>query len=354
MIENFDVKNEEKNLILSDRESSGISSGTGGSFFEEEDQNLMENKELYNRQNIINGSVSFINKFEFMKNSNFFYNFYINNISLILIMNIVSLIFFIFIVILKLILQFLIYQISLSTKFMSFIIIFFIPFIISTLIKTIFLYKENKNKDKDYENRDLMRLLIQKWNIYFSISLFLISLNFIIRIIVFDILNYNYKIILIINISIIIIPLIIIGIIYYFTKSNKNILIFNYFDKISFQYSISVLFSFLIINFVEQFNNLIYINSVYCFLLTCISLLFMVYYSDILFSFLILIYQMGGIKKISFYTMNFHLFCTLLNLGFTIFMSIKNVRNGALCSNDENNYILINEQIKDISEDTNE
>ena len=80
----------------------------------------------------------------------------------------------------------------------------------------------------------------------------------------------------------------------------------------------------------------------------------MVYYSDILFSFLILIYQMGGIKKISFYTMNFHLFCTLLNLGFTIFMSIKNVRNGALCSNDENNYILINEQIKYISEYTNE
>ena len=47
---------------------------------------LIENKELYNKHNILNGSISFINKFEFMKNSNFIYKFYISNTSLILIL----------------------------------------------------------------------------------------------------------------------------------------------------------------------------------------------------------------------------------------------------------------------------
>jgi hypothetical protein len=354
MQENFGMNIEGKDLILSDRESSDVSSGTAGSFFDEEDQNLIENKELYNKQNMINGSVSFVNKFEFMKNSNCYFNFYINNTTLILIMNIISLIFFLFIIILKLIIIFYIHPISLSNQFMIYIIILFAPFLILTLLKTIWLYKEYKNNNKESENKDLIRLLIQKWNIYYSISLILLSINFMLKIIILDILKYYYKMILILDISMILIPLIILGIIYYFTKSNKNILIINYTDIVSFPLSISVLFSFAIINFVDQFNNLIYISTFYCFLLTCISLLLLVYYNDILFSFLILIYQMGGIKKISFYSMNFHLFCTLMNLGFTIFMFIKNVRNGILFTNDENNYKLIEEKIEIISEDLNE
>ena len=39
--------------------------------------------------------------------------------------------------------------------------------------------------------------------------------------------------------------------------------------------------------------------------------------------------------------MNFHLFCTLINLGFIFFMFIKNIRKGSLFSNDDNNYSLI-------------
>lgn len=63
---------------------------------------------------------------------------------------------------------------------------------------------------------------------------------------------------------------------------------------------------------------------------------------------------MGGIKEISFYNMNFHLFCTLINFGFIIFMSIKNIRKGFLCSNDENSYSLIDEQFHYATEETNE
>ena len=59
---------------------------------------------------------------------------------------------------------------------------------------------------------------------------------------------------------------------------------------------------------------------------------------------------MGRIKNISFYNMNFHLFYTLINLGFIIFMCIKNIRKGFLFSNDENNYILIDEQFKYVIE----
>ena len=92
-------------------------------------------------------------------------------------------------------------------------------------------------------------------------------------------------------------------------------------------------------------NNLIFNSSLYCFILLCISLLLMVYFNDILFSFFIFIYQIGGINEISFYNMNFHLFCTLINLGFIIFVSIKNIRKGSLFSTDDNNnYLLIDDE----------
>lgn len=347
MKENF--KNDERNnLLLSDKEpSSDLSSGTEGSFFNEEDINLIENKKIYTKKNIINGSISFVNKFEFMKKNNLFYNFYINDIDTILLMNIISLIFFLFILFFKLI--FFLRSIIISNSIISIIIILFLLF---TLTKIIYLYKDSKNNEKENENKDLMRLLIQKWNIYYSISLFLISLNFILKLILIDKLNFHYTIIIIIEILIILLSLIILGIIYYFTKSSdNNILIIQIVDKISFPYSISILLSYVIINFVDQLNNLIYNSSIYCFLLSCLSLLLMVYYNDILFSFLVLIYQIGGIKHISLYNMNFHLFSTLINSGFIFFMLIKNLRKGFLFSKDDNNYTLIDEQFQNTSEE---
>ena len=356
MIENIEQQDEE--AIFSDKElSNDAYSGTVGSFFEEEDQNLIEKKELNKKENIINGSISFINKFEFMKNSNFIYKLYTNNISLILIMNIISLIFFLLIIVIKLILFFFFSSTILSNKFMLYIVALFIPFLFSTLVKIILLYKDYKNNDNESENKDLMILLIQKWNIYYSISLFLLSLSIILKFLIIYIFNYNYhyKLLLMIDLLIIILSLIILGIIYHFTKSSKNnILIIKTIDIISFPLSISVLLSFVIINFVDEFNHFIYISGIYCFLLSCLSLLLMVYYNDILFSFLVLIYQMGGIKNISFYNMNFHLFCTLINLGFIIFMCIKNLRKGFLFSNEENNYKLIDEQFKYAIEETND
>ena len=355
MIENTEFPKNE-NSLYSDKELSNDEySGTQGSFFEEEDQNLIENKELYNKKNIINGSISFINKFEFMKNSNLIFKFYINNISLILRMNIISLIFFLFIIGIKIILILFFGSNIISNKYMLYIIALFIPFLLATLIKIILLYKDYKNNDNENENKDIMRLLIQKWNIYYSISLILLSLNIILKFIIINIFNYHSKILLIIDLFIIILSSIILGIIYHFTKSSKNnILIIRTIDIISFPLSISVLLSFVIITFVDEFNNLIYISSIFCFLLSCLSVILMVYYNDILFSFLILIYQMGGIKNISFYNMNFHLFCTLFNLVFIIFMTIKNIRKGFLFSNEENNYKLIDEQFHHIIEETND
>ena len=347
MKENF--KNDERNnLLLSDKEpSSDLSSGTEGSFFNEEDINLIENKKIYTKKNIINGSISFVNKFEFMKKNNLFYNFYINDIDTILLMNIISLIFFLFILFFKLI--FFLRSIIISNSIISIIIILFLLF---TLTKIIYLYKDSKNNEKENENKDLMRLLIQKWNIYYSIILFLIFLNFILKLILIDKLNFHYTIIIIIEILIILLSLIILGIIYYFTKSSdNNILIIQIVDKISFPYSISILLSYVIINFVDQLNNLIYNSSIYCFLLSCLSLLLMVYYNDILFSILVLIYQIGGIKQISLYNMNFHLFSTLINSGFIFFMLIKNLRKGFLFSKDDNNYTLIDEQFQNTSEE---
>ena len=341
--------------ILPERESSSdVSSGTDGSFFDQEDVNLIENKELDNRRNIINGSLSFINKFEFMKKTNLFYNLYVNNISLVLIINIISLLILLIIIFVKSVYQFLSIR-NLSDYFMLAIIASLIPFLASTLSKMILLYNDYKNNDKENENRDLMRLLIQKWNIYYSISLFLLSLNSILKLIVIDRYNYRHKIFLIIVVLIILLSLIILGIIYYFTKSSdNNILIINLMDKISFPLSISILLSFEIINFVEQFNDLIYINNVFCFLLSCLSLVLMVYFNDILFSLLVMLYQMRGIKNISFHNMNFQLFCTLINMGFIIFMSIKNLRSGFCYQNNDNNYTLIDDQFQTSSEETND
>ena len=344
----------EENILSEKESSSDVSSGTDGSFFDQEDVNLIENKELYNRKNIINGSLSFINKFEFMKKNNLFYNLYVDNISLVLIINIISLLILLIIIFVKSIYLFLSIS-KLSDYFMLAIIASLIPFLISTLYKIIMLYNDFKNNDKENENRDLMRLLIQKWNIYYSISLILLSLNSILKLIVIDRYNYRHKIILIIVILIILLSLIILGIIYYFTKSSdNNILIINLMDKISFPLSISILLSFEIINFVEQFNDLIYINNVFCFLLSCLSLVLMVYFNDILFSLLVMLYQMGGIKYISFHNMSFQLFCTLINMGFIIFMSIKNIRNGFCYQNNDNNYTLIDDQFQDNSEETND
>lgn len=341
--------------ILQERESSSdVSSGTDGSFFDQEDVNLIENKELYNRKNIINGSLSFINKFEFMKKTNVFYNLYIDDISLVLIINIISLVILLLIILAKSIYLFLSIS-KLSDYFMMAIIVSLVPFLVSTLSKIIILYNDYKNNDKENENKDLMRLLIQKWNIYYSISLLLLSLNSILKLIIIDRYNYRHKIILIIVILIILLSLIILGIIYYFTKSSdNNILIVNLMDKISFPLSISILLSFEIINFVEQFNDLIYINNIFCFLLSCLSLVLMVYFNDILFSLLVMLYQMGGIKYISFHNMSFQLFCTLINMGFIIFMSIKNIRSGFCYQNNDDNYTLIDDQFQDNSEETND
>ena len=275
-----------------------------------------------------------------MKKTNLFYNLYVNNISLFLIINIISLLILLIIIFVKSLYLFLSIR-NLSDYFMLAIIASLIPFLASTLSKIILLYNDYKNNDKENENRDLMRLLIQKWNIYYSISLILLSLNSILKLIV---------------ILIILLSLIILGIIYYFTKSSdNNILIINLSDKISFPLSISILLSFEIINFVEQFNDLIYINNVFCFLLSCLSLVLMVYFNDILFSLLVMLYQMGGIKNMSFHNMSFQLFCTLINMGFIIFMSIKNIRSGfSHQNNNDNNYTLIDDQLQDNSEETND
>lgn len=358
MIENSEIKEEEEEINFSDKEPSNDSySFTEGSFFEEEDQNLIENKELNNKKNIISGSISFINKFEFMKKTNFIYKLYINNISVVLIMNIISLIFFMLIICIKLIIIFFFGSNIFSNNYMLYIVELFIPFILSTLIKLIILYKDYKLNDNENDNKDLMRLLIQKWNIYYSISIILLTLNIILKFIITKILNSNYhfKILLIINFLIIILSLIILGTIYHFTKcSNNNLIITKTVDIISFPLSISVLLSFAILIFIDEFKNFVYIRDIYCFILSCLSLLLMVYYNDNLFSFFILIYQIGGIKIISLHNMNFHLFCTLMNLVFIIFMTIKNIRKGFLFSNEENNYTLIDEQNQYAIEETND
>ena len=166
-----------------------------------------------------------------------------------------------------------------------------------------------------------------------------------------DIFQYNSKFILFLYIFNIFISLIIFGIIYYFTKSSNNILISNIIDIVSFPLSISVLFCFTIIIFVEHFSILVYNSSLYCFLLSCLSLLLMVYYNDILFSFLIFLYQLGGIKNISFHYMNFHTFCTIFNLVFIFYMSFKSIRKHFFNQNEENVYSLIKEEDIENKED---
>ena len=77
--------NEQVNLILSgDPSSEEISSGTEGSYFDEEDKNLIENKDLKYKKKIIINTNSFINRFEFIKDSNLFYHCYCENESNIL------------------------------------------------------------------------------------------------------------------------------------------------------------------------------------------------------------------------------------------------------------------------------
>jgi hypothetical protein len=82
----------------------------------------------------------------------------------------------------------------------------------------------------------------------------------------------------------------------------------------------------------------------------------MVYFNDILFSIFVLMYQIGGIKNfsLSFYNINFHCLCTLVNFCFIIYLLIKNIRKKYSIANDDNNYVLIDEQINNCSEESND
>ena len=251
----------------------------------------------------------------------------------------------------KLIFKIIISKEIISNYYIIIISIILIPFLVCTLVKIIFLFKNIKNNDGENENKDLLRLVIQKWNIYFSLSLFLLTINFTFKLITIDILNYHSKIILFLDILNILFSLIIFGIIYYFTNSSNNILIQSIIDIISFPLSISVLFSYTIIIFVEHFKTLVYDSSLYCFLLTCLSVSLMVYYNDILISFLIFLYQLGGAKYISFHNMNFHTFCTFINLGFIFFMTFKSIRKQFFTQNEENVYSIIKEDISENKDD---
>ena len=343
--------NNGNNLIVSDNLSSSSekSSGTEGSFFDEEDKNLLE-KVVNNKKGVINNKTSFTNKFEFIKNSNCIYNLYCENIKSILLMNIFSIILFLLSFVIKLIFQLFIDKKIVSHYNIILISLILIPFLIFTLIRMIILFKNLESKDNDNVNKDLVRLVKQKWNIYYAISLFLLSVNFMMKLIVIDILHYYYKIFLILDVSFIFLSSIIFGIIYYLTKSSSNILISNIIDNISFPLSISVVFAFMIVICLEQIKSLIYDSPIYVFLLTCISLLFMVYYNDILCSFLIFLYQLGGIKHISFYNMSFHTFCTLINLGFIIFMTFKSIKKHFFAPADENVYCLVQEETNETND----
>ena len=327
-----------------------ISSRTEGSFFEEEDKNLIE-KESKNKKNVITNTFSYTNKFEFTRNNNFFYYFFCENITGIILMNIISIILFLLVFFVKLNFQLFFNREVISNYFIILISILLIPFLGCTLIKMIILFKNRGEKDKYDENKDLLKLVKQKWNIYYSISVFLLTINFLLKLVMIDILHYHFKIILFSDILIILLSLFIFGIIYYLTKSSNNILITNLMDQISFPFSISVLFSFIMIIFIEQFKSLIYKSQIYIFLLTLISLLLMAYYDDIIFAFIIFLYQLGEIKVISFYNMSFPMFCTLINLGFIIFMSFKSIRKYLFSSNDDNVYALVEEEIIETNED---
>ena len=352
MKENEEINQERVNIISSNNQSSNeISSGTEESFFEEEDKNLIE-KVAHNKTDILKNKISFTNKFELLKSSNFLYHFYCENINVILLMNIFSIILFLFVFVVKLIFKIFFNLVNLSDFSIILISILLIPFLFCTLIKMITIYKNLKsNKNDDNENKDLETLIIQKWNIYYSISLFLLTINFVMKLMLIDVFYYRYKIILILNLPIIFLSLSLFGLIYYLTKSSNNIIITNLIDNIAFPLSISVLFSFIIIIFVEQIKLLIYNSLLYTFILTCVSLVLMSYYNDILFAIFIFLYQLGGIKSISFYNMNFNTFCALVNLVFIIFITIKSIRKHFFTQPDDNSYVLVVEEASETNDD---
>ena len=345
-------QNGEAKIILSDEPSSEeVSSGTNGSFFQDEDYNLIDNKDTINKKNLVNNLNSFTNKFEFLKNSNFIYYLYCENIASLLLINILSIIIFIIAFISKMVYKIFFVNEIFSNYCMLLISVILIPFLICTLGNMINIYNKLGLKEEENENKDLIKLIIQKWNIYYPLSLFLLTINFSVKLIMIDILMYHYKIVSIFNILIILLSLVIFGIIYYLTKSSNNILITNITDNISFSLSISVLFSFTTIICIETFKTLIYNSKIYIFLLSCLSLVLMAYYNDILSAFLIFLYQLGGIKNISFHNMNFHTFCTLINLVFIIFITFKSIKKNYFSNDEDDLYILIKEEITETNAD---
>ncbi len=191
----------EAKIILSDEPSSEeVSSGTNGSFFQDEDYNLIDNKDTKNKKNLVNNLNSFTNKFEFLKNSNFIYYLYCENIASLLLINILSIIIFIIAFISKMVYKIFFVNEIFSNYCMLLISVILIPFLICTLGNMINIYNKLGLKEEENENKDLIKLIIQKWNIYYPLSLFLLTINFSVKLIMIDILMYHYKIVSIFNI----------------------------------------------------------------------------------------------------------------------------------------------------------
>ena len=165
--------NEENYMVLSDEElsngTSKISSGTEGSFFEDEDKNLLDKKELNKKKNLVNNAISFTNKFEYIKNANFIYLFYCENINIILLMNILSIICFLIIFIINLFFKIFFKKEVISNYYIILISVMLIPFLVFTLVKLISIFKIFRSNDEENdENKDIIKLIIQKWNILFN------------------------------------------------------------------------------------------------------------------------------------------------------------------------------------------
>ena len=167
-------------------------------------------------------------------------------------------------------------------------------FLLSTLFRNLSIKNINQ---KD----DVKKIIFYHYSFYYIIALniyviYFLCLNYIPR-------NNKCK-----NIGMLILAIlgiILIGYTYFnYKRREKNYIINKYFNYFSLSLSLSALFSF---SFIILINTCIIIfkSSIYFIILTIISIIFLTYYNDIIFSCFILLYQISFLHEIKPYKIYF-------------------------------------------------
>lgn len=322
------------------------------SYRNDEDENLLSNPDLQKinnqKETFIGGIESFTDKYQYNQSNNQLCKYLMTkNISLFLIMNIISLVIILISFIIKF--CFILYKIkTTSYKIISFLIFLVTIFQFCSLIKYISFYRDYIDKKITRNENEIIMIILQKWNLFYSICILIFSLSIFFSILREDMYFFqNISWIKLLELILQIITLLILSLIYYGGNLNKNVAINmsgSLFNLIAIPFSFSSLLSFVLIIIINSltysfFINLNYLKNSFFIFMTCVAILVMVYRYDFILPIFNIIYQLANTDQMFDFSINIQKICVILNLCLIVIFFKKMIDNEQNVNDDEYNPI---------------